>query len=701
MNTNPNPPSMRPSFGDKISPDTTLIPDDIVIHEGKKYKVEKQIIQHGTTWKVWQGTEAIFLAIFSFGIGLAFQVWRDAIKNKWHQAMTGQETSFIYTRLRKFPPEIETTTKTSQLGANLQPIKESPNTEPTITESLKEPLTKLPITVRNFLDEARKDVMFTFTIADLEKGLEEALNVAENITHPDDKTTILTISGLLAEHYVVSNFDKAIKLRIRTAQAISPTPPLSKLPDAIKTEDPKLGLRLQPLDTSLFKNQTLVIQKRKYTHDKPRLHINAKINHPAREHLKSTLEQIVADPNKLFNALPKGFCSSISTYDSNLSYEGRHDAMGKKWAGDFSANVASQGYVLPNISPIIKVIDFEGVGTVHICTDPNCRTAYNNISIELNSNISEAEAVEKLNMIFAIIGLGAVSSSPREEDIERIKIMQLFRAYYPQISYHFERKALAFDYNLETLKTLIIQDAPEMKDKFKEFLIDHPERMYQQEVYPGQSIWAIQGLAKEVKDAGGLGLMAGVFGNDFDDSARRFASILKVGSLATQDRFQAGIIAAGASVQEDINSGGAESVFTRLVTDNMAKNPNSYSLNGKMQILYDLALVERVGFVYPSDYYGTKEESLYQYRTSVVELANDCQNDPHFNQSNEVCIRSRVPPKYIKGVMVANEGEKNALIATLKLEGLMTTDTLNREYINGVPIDQFIHVGEFKKEYWD
>ena len=31
----------------------------------------------------------------------------------------------------------------------------------------------------------------------------------------------------------------------------------------------------------------------------------------------------------------------------------------------------------------------------------------------------------------------------------------------------------------------------------------------------------------------------------------------------------------------------------------------------------------------------------------------------------------------------------------------MTLDNLNRECINGVPVDQFIHVGEFKAEYWD
>ena len=195
--------------------------------------------------------------------------------------------------------------------------------------------------------------------------------------------------------------------------------------------------------------------------------------------------------------------------------------------------------------------------------------------------------------------------------------------------------------------------------------------------------------------------MAGVYGNDFNDSVNRFISMLQTGSMSTLDRFQAGIIAAGASCDEDLKSGGAESVFTRLVTDNMPKDPNSYALNGKMQILYDLDLVERVGFVYSVDAYGTKDEMMYQYRPSVIEVAKLCESAPSLDYtSNEVCIRNRAPPESMKGVMVQNIGEKDALINALKLEGLITLDTKGRECINDIPIDQFIHIGEFKAEYW-
>ena len=187
---------------------------------------------------------------------------------------------------------------------------------------------------------------------------------------------------------------------MRTALAISPAPPLSKLSDALKTEHSKLGLRLQPIDTSLFKQQTVAIQKRTYTDGKTRLHLDAKICHPARERVQSTLEWIVANPKNLFNALPKGFCTDVSVSNETVSYEGREDKLGKKWAGDFSSDLGKTGYKLWLYFED-KVIHFEGIGRIKIGNEPKCRTEYNRISIDLDPHISEEEAADKLNIIFA------------------------------------------------------------------------------------------------------------------------------------------------------------------------------------------------------------------------------------------------------------------------------------------------------------
>ena len=352
------------------------------------------------------------------------------------------------------------------------------------------------------------------------------------------------------------------------------------------------------------------------------------------------------------------------------SYDGRVDKQGKKWAGDFSSDLLKDGYMLGYED---NVIHFQGIGKFKIGDDPDFRTEYNRISIDLDPNISAEDAAAKLNIIFATLGLGAISSSPRDEDVERMKVMQLFRAYYPQQAYVFERTASTFRTSIETLKISIVGACPEMKDKFKEFLVDHPERMYQQEVYPGQHIWAIQGLAKEVKDAGGMGLMHGVHGDTFNNCIGRFINMLKTGILSTQDRFQDGIIAYGASCAKDLESGGAESVFTRLITKNMSHDPSSYYLKGKMQILCDLDLVERVGFAYTIDKYGTKAESSYSTRPSILEVTETCEKDPSAQLNNEVCIRNRVPPEHFKGVLVESERGERHISEHSQIRGVADT----------------------------
>jgi len=324
----------------------------------------------------------------------------------------------------------------------------------------------------------------------------------------------------------------------------------------------------------------------------------------------------------------------------------------------------------------------------------------NHITIELDSNITEEIATEKLNIIFAALGLAAVSSSSRTEDIERIKVMQLFRAFYPKETYLFERDANTLVESVESLKERISKQVVGMKDKFQHYFVDHPEDMYEQEVYPGQTIWAVRGLSDDVRKAGAIGLMMGVTASNFEEAANRTVSLLQAGALSTQDRFQLGIIAKGVSSAADLEEGGGESVFLRMITNSMPKNLNSYLFVGHIQILYDLDLVERVGYAYSNDQYGTKEPFVYKKRSNIVELTNKIEANPIDSMNNEICISHRIAPKFIKGIRVKSSTEKDQLVETLKKEGMVTRNSQNQECFNDIPLDQFIRIGDVKAEYW-
>lgn len=527
-------------------------------------------------------------------------------------------------------------------------------------------------------------------------------SLAQGIADPEEKTTLLTLTERVAQEHVDKNdFESAIKFRIEMAQLIKASPPFGEIPLKVKSEHPAFGFRIHPIDTSLFKNHSMAVQSQKFENGETRLHLEAKLTHPSRAALQKSVDFVTGSPDKLLSALPRGFCQGVTVASEQETFFGRKpSSKGEKYKGDFSTNIKKEGYQLNDA--LNTVINFKGIGQIKIGSSPDQRTVYNRISVDLEPHITADEAVSKLNIMFAALGLGAVAASSRPEDQERIKIMQLFRAFYPKEAYSFEQDQSSYTDSIEVLKDRIGQKVPKMKDKFKHYLEDHPDMMYLQEVYPGQAIWAIKGLADEVKKAGGMGLMAGIGGSDFDDAASRLVSIFNSGALSTLDRHQHGIIALGASAAEDYASGGAESVFVRLITSNMTSDPNDYTLHGEFQILYDLTLLERGGYCHRRDAYGTKDPEQYQDRPSIIELTQDIQKalSPYSNVNNEVGIRNRIPPKRMKGLLARNQADKDKLVKILRNNGLITVNDKKEECVNDVPIDQFIHIGHFKKEYW-
>jgi len=552
----------------------------------------------------------------------------------------------------------------------------------------------------NFISRVNNDIT-SLSISELEKGLNDALSKPQRITDPQYKTALFVAAetiaqSYIAQPYVANSFEKAMKIRMNVAEKIAePGPPLNTLTKTLKNAHPKLGSKLSPIDTWLFKNHSLSVQQRKSEDGTTRLHLDGKLNYPAHARLKKTAKWIIDNSKEFHKLLPKNFCTGVTvSYNHSNTYEMKkafpiENTSPKSYEERFSAY---GGYTLYNNES--NTIHFEGVGDVRIwdvnTSSPGTLSLTNKISIDLDPKIPEKEATAKLQIIFAALGMGSVSSSSRPVDEERIKIMQLFRAYFPKQAYAFSREVNNYETSIDKLKENICNSVPEMKHIFTRDL----PNMYQQEVYPGQFVWAVKGLADQVKAKGGWGLMAGV-GGCGGTNWNTIASILKFGGLSTQDRFEMGMITPGASPTEDFVKGGAGAVFTRLITNKTSKYPNDYFFHGNIQILYDLKLVERGGYAYNDDEYGSKEEHLYKNRGNILDLTEN------ISIRNEVCINNRVPPEFIKGLLVQSHQDKKDLIASLEANGVIEKSFVGgTRYIHGIPVDDFIHVGEFKKEYW-
>lgn len=571
----------------------------------------------------------------------------------------------------------------------------SPATKRTPSSSLHQ---ELPLELIAFLTDARTQLR-KMSYFSLDLGLKQALEIKEKINRPDDRTTLLVVAERIALLSLVNNnLKKALKVRMETAEAIPLSPPLADLEFKLQ-EDHPLGLKLYPLGASHIKNHTLTVHRRYFEgQDKAELFFHAKLTSYARRNLQTSISKLMGNEEELRKALPDKFCKTISIFNNPSShYLGRIDLNGKKWSGRFSRD-EQRGY---QIIGETTVVHFKEVGFFKVGNTPNIRTEYHRITFELDSNIPVREAAEKVKIVFAALGLCTIGSSCRPEDIKRIQLLQLFRAFDPKSAFSFENKSFTFECGIPKLQNDLIARQQSSATQQVDIGLSSPSsNTYPQEVYPGQKIWAVKGLANRVKELGGLGLMTGIGGASILEAAIPLISILRIGALSTQDRFQLGIIAGGVSSKADLKSGGGDSIFLRLISQGMPKNLGEYPLAGRIQILINLNIVDRVGYVYEDNFFGTKDPDCYSYRPSIIELAQNIQEHPENYLQNEVCVHHRIDPTHIQGVRVNTQEEKQTLAEILRKEGFVTMKKTEKFFEDKIPLDEFIRTGEIEPEDW-
>jgi len=340
-------------------------------------------------------------------------------------------------------------------------------------------------------------------------------------------------------------------------------------------------------------------------------------------------------------------------------------------------------------------IEFHGLGKIIIGNKPQNGCLYNNIDIELDATLSQDQGLSGLNAMLCSLGLGAALTVHSEEDDERIKITKIFRIFCPKEASQLERTRDFYFMAPSKLQELCEQISEAIKPIFRKYLSDSPKLIEKESIYPGRSIWSIKDFSQQLRQKEAYGLIAGISG-DYVEIVPKLTALLKNGAFSTQDRFQAGIMVRGSSYDLDFSSGGGDRVFTRLVN---SRNAVGQLSDHKVQVLYDLDVLNRGGYAYMVDSYGIKNPfyqtyKLYQNRLNLIEFT---ENLPQSNGLNEVMIKNRIEPKFIKGIIVSSKVAKDFFVGELSKEGL-----IKDESILGKPVDEFIHIADsYNQKMWD
>jgi hypothetical protein len=210
--------------------------------------------------------------------------------------------------------------------------------------------------------------------------------------------------------------------------------------------------------------------------------------------------------------------------------------------------------------------------------------------------------------------------------------------------------------------------------------------MPSREVFPGHFTAVNPAQAEEYKKLGVQYLFAGV---------GSLESVVKIlggdGLMSTLERYDRGIIVNGASSAEDIKTGGADYVFTRMVTKDAGTTRIDYAFAaGQYQIQIDPQILERTDwFAYASDTYGNTESSSFtdrQYGEDLVKslVRSSYYGGSSFASDNEVMFHRGISKESFSGILTQSSHAKTALIEALQAAGI--------DQIGGKPLDEAIKV---------
>lgn len=199
-----------------------------------------------------------------------------------------------------------------------------------------------------------------------------------------------------------------------------------------------------------------------------------------------------------------------------------------------------------------------------------------------------------------------------------------------------------------------------------------------EEVYPGYFTVLDPSLPDRLAEQGARYLYSTA------ETAERVLELLLEGQKASATRFGEGRLVQGKSSSSDFGTGGAFSVFTRLVTDSAIQKKHSFMNWGgsrPFKVILSRDLLARLDWYgYNGDNFGrTTGLTAAHHGEALVKTIQDS-----YASSNELMFPVGNAPAFFDFVVCETEAQRKKLLELLAAQGL--------ESFNGKPLEQFVRV---------
>jgi hypothetical protein len=215
---------------------------------------------------------------------------------------------------------------------------------------------------------------------------------------------------------------------------------------------------------------------------------------------------------------------------------------------------------------------------------------------------------------------------------------------------------------------------------------DIKPRLRRQQVFPEYYTVVEHGKSDEIKEKYGR---FAVMHRLIDSS--KLGTIIKSGGLmSTHERYRRGLKVNGMSSARDLQTGGADSVFTRIFSENAHKR-DGYDFCDETTIVFKPSLLDRTDwYSYRNDNFGSTEDSSFSQRLAPHEIFKLQKREGSLT-SNEQMFRTGISVSDMAMVVCSSDSTRSEIIKNLKES--------NINEVNGQPVEAFVVVAETGKVF--
>src|SRR5690606_8478928 len=348
-------------------------------------------------------------------------------------------------------------------------------------------------------------------------------------------------------------------------------------------------------------------------------------------------------------------------YENGMNYElGRFELRNPR--DDYSA--------LMNVDNPALILERDGVRIEFWASD---RLAAMQGTVRVTVSGDGAEAARRLKAALEQVGLAEAVAAPTEEAARYFALRRLLWQHDPQADLRITRGQW---------KPTLAELEAYLKGRGV-----RTDGLRWKEVFPGYSTYVDESIDWE-KDHGVAYLWAGfgTYGPERLIRVLRSARTHGGGMMSSKARMDHGILTQGASTSSDFLSGGADSVFLRVVSRNQVGRGRRYSqyfMGEGIRVHFDPKLLQRTDwYAQAEDTYGRTWGPDWEGRRSGVEFVKGQARNPTCD--NEVMMRRGVSSEYMTEITVDTEWVRETVIQALRADGWET--------INGKPVEEFVKV---------